>query len=75
MEETIDIVRVSLAIKHHLSSAMIDMDVQQEVYQEQAKERLRFVKYLVHMFPDTDIEVDIDAAYQQFKLGERRVAS
>ena len=42
---------------------------------ESAQERLRFVKYLVHMFPDTDVLVDINAAYRQFKLGEKRVAS
>ena len=66
--------RVSLAIKSQLNDAMIEMGINQEVYQQQAQERLRFVKYLVHMFPDTDVKADMDAAYRQFTLGKKRVA-
>ena len=48
-----------------LNDAMI------EVYHSQvmneAQERLRFVKYLVHMFPDTDAHIDADEVYEQFK--------
>jgi hypothetical protein len=73
MEETMDIVRVSLAIKSHLNDAIIEMQHLSTIVS--AQERLRFVKYLVHMFPDTDVLVDINAAYRQFKLGEERVAS
>jgi len=64
--------RVSLIIKSHLNDAMIEMDIQQEVYQQQAQERLRFVKYLVHMFPDTDTEIDVDIVFEQFKLKDNK---
>ena len=63
--------RVSLVIKSHLNDAMIEMGIQQDVYQQQAQERLRFVKYLVHMFPDTDTIIDEDIVYKQFKLGDK----
>jgi hypothetical protein len=46
--------------------------LQSQRLMEQAQERLRFVKYLVHMFPDTDIEIDVDAVYTQFKLGDKK---
>ena len=58
--------RVSLVIKSHLNDAMIEMDSNPEM----AQERLRFVKYLVHMFPDTDQKIDVDVVYKQFKLGD-----
>ena len=63
--------RVSLVIKSMLNDAMIEMGIQQEVYQQQSQERLRFVKYLVHIFPDTDKEIDVDVVYNQFKLGDK----
>jgi len=52
-------------MQSHLSDAMIEMDFNPE----QANHRLRFVKYLINMFPDTDKKVDIDEVYKQFKLG------
>jgi hypothetical protein len=58
-------VRVSLVIKSHLNDAMIEMGFNPET----AKERLHFVKYLVHMFPYTDEEIDVDVVYKQFELG------
>lgn len=58
-------VRVSLAIKSHLNDAMIEMNIPQ--LQEQAQERLDFVKYLVHMFPNTNLRVDIKKVYKEFK--------
>lgn len=68
-----DIVRVSLAIKSQLNDAMIE--VQHPSTMEVGQERLCFVKYLVFMFPDTNVLVDINAAYRQFTLGKKRVAS
>ena len=59
--------RVSMIIKSHLTDAMVEMDSNPEM----AQERLRFVKYLVHMFPDTDEKIDVDAVYKQFKLGDK----
>jgi hypothetical protein len=58
--------RVSMIIKSHLNDAMVEMDSNPEM----AQERLRFVKYLVHMFPDTDKKIDVDVVYKQFKLGD-----
>lgn len=64
-----DKVRVSLVIKSMLNDAMIE--VNHAPLMDEAQERLRFVKYLVHMFPDTDKKVDIDVVYNQFKLGDK----
>jgi hypothetical protein len=72
--------KVSLIIQNHLNNVMLHYDVMFEVdineeifqdFQEQAKECLRFVKYLVHMFPDTNVKIDVEAVYKQFKLGEK----
>jgi hypothetical protein len=59
--------RVSLLIKSHLNDAMIEMSINQD----QAQERLEFVKWMVHMFPDTNVRVDADVVYKQFKLKEQ----
>jgi hypothetical protein len=58
-------VRVSLAIKSHLNDAMIEMNIPQ--LQEQAQERLDFVKYLIHVFPNTNVRVNIRKIYKEFK--------
>jgi hypothetical protein len=64
-----DKVRISLVIKSMLNDAMIEVNHPQLM--EEAQERLRFVKYLVHMFPDTNKEMDVDIVYEQFKLGDK----
>ena len=51
-------------MQSHLSDAMIEMNFNPE----QANHRLRFVKYLINMFPDTNKKVDIDEVYKQFEL-------
>ena len=56
--------RVSLVIQSHLSDAMIEMGFAPEI----AQQRLRFVKYLINIYPDTSKEIDVDAVYEQFKL-------
>ena len=60
-------VPVSLIIKSHLNDAMIEIQYNPEL----AQERLQFVKYLVHMFPDTNTKIDVDEVYIQFKLGNK----
>jgi hypothetical protein len=66
-------IRVSLAIQSHLSDEIIEAQcLQSQRLMEQAQERLRFVKYLVHMFPDTDVQIDADEVYEQFKLGDKK---
>jgi hypothetical protein len=63
--------KISLVIQSHLSDALIEMNIPQ--LQDQAQERLEFVKWMVHMFPDTNVRVDIDVVYKQFKLKEQYV--
>jgi hypothetical protein len=58
--------RVSMIIQSLLNDAMIEMDFNPIL----AQKRLQFVKYLVHMFPDTDTRIDEDIVFQQFKLGD-----
>jgi hypothetical protein len=42
-----------------------------EIMPIQAEERLRFVKWMIHTFPDTNVRVDVDVVYKQFKLKEQ----
>jgi hypothetical protein len=53
-----------MIIQSLLSDAMIEMDSNPIL----AQKRLRFVKYLVHMFPDTTIIIDEDIVYEQFRI-------
>jgi hypothetical protein len=64
-----DKVRVSIVIQSMLNDAMVEVHHQELM--DEGQERLRFVKYLIHMFPDTDVKIDIDAVYDQFKLGDK----
>ena len=59
--------KVSLVIQSNLNDAMIEMGSNLT----QAQERLEFVKWMVHMFPDTNVRVDVDVVYKQFKLKEQ----
>ena len=65
----IDKVRVSLVIQSMLSDAIVE--VHHPELLDEGQERIRFVKYLVHMFPDTNVKIDVEAVYKQFKLGEK----
>jgi hypothetical protein len=59
--------KVSLVIQSQLNDAIVEM----EIMPIQAEERLRFVKWMIHMFPDTNVRVDVDVVYKQFKLKEQ----
>ena len=61
--------KISLVIQSMLNDAMVEM----EIMPIQAEERLRFVKWMVNMFSDTNVRVDIDVVYKQFKLKEQYV--
>ena len=61
--------KVSLVIQSNLNDAMIEMGSNLT----QAQERLEFVKWMIHMFPDTNVRVDVDVVYKQFKLKEQYV--
>ena len=58
--------KVRLIIQSHLNDALIEM----ESHPAMAQERLRFVKYLVIWFSDTNEEIDVETVYHRFKLGE-----
>jgi hypothetical protein len=62
--------KVSLLIKSHLNDAMVEM-TSNGWNPPQVKERLKFINWMVHMFPNTDVKVDADTVYEQFKLKEK----
>lgn len=57
---------VRFVIQSHLSDAMIEIQSNPGL----AQKRLEFVKYLVHMFPNTDIEIDVTEVHNQFKASK-----
>jgi hypothetical protein len=61
--------RISLVIQSMLNDAMVE--VHHPELMDEGQERLRFVKYLIHMFPDTNQKIDADVVYEQFKLGDK----
>jgi hypothetical protein len=60
------IIKISIVIKSQLNDAMIE--VRHPKFMDEAQERLRFVMYLIHMFPNTNEEIDVDAVYKEFTL-------
>jgi hypothetical protein len=48
-----------------LSDAMVEVHHQELM--EEGQERLRFVKYLVHHYPNTNQDIMVDFVYEQFK--------
>jgi alpha-glucuronidase len=64
-----DKLKISLVIQSMLNDAMVEVNHAMEIHI--AQERLRFVKYLVHMFPNTDKKIDFDVVYKQFKLEDK----
>jgi hypothetical protein len=56
-------VKVSLVIKSHLNDAMIEMNYG---FEKSVDQRLRYVNYLVHHFPDTNQKIDSDSVYDLF---------
>jgi hypothetical protein len=63
--KVMDKVRVSLVIQSMLSDAMVEVHHQELM--EEGQERLRFVKYLVHHYPNTNQDIMVDFVYEQFK--------
>jgi hypothetical protein len=63
------IISADIVIQSHLSDAMIEMYLDNK---GNAPERLRFVKYLISKFPDTNEEIDVDAVYEEFTLRSKR---
>jgi len=65
-------VKVRLVIQSYLSDALADLSFNLPALNGTTKRRLQFVKYLVHMFPDTDVEINVDAVYRQYELKEQQ---
>jgi len=55
--------KVSLVIQSNLNDALIEMESNPSL----AQERLRFVKYLIHHYSNTNQEIMVDFVYEQFK--------
>jgi hypothetical protein len=60
-----DKIKVSIVIQSMLSDAMVEVHHQELM--EEGQERLRFVKYLVSYYSNTDQEILVDFVYEQFK--------
>ena len=56
-------IKISMVIQSHLSDAMLEMHSDPE----QAGNRIKFVKWLVHMFPDTQERVTEEELHQWWK--------
>ena len=57
-------VRVSIVIQSMLNDAMVEVHHQELM--DEGQERLRFVMYLIHFYPDTTQEILVDWVYEQF---------
>ena len=62
-------VKVSLVIQSMLNDAMVE--VKHSQLMEDAQERLRFVKYLIHTFPNTSRNINVDSVFTQFQLSNK----
>ena len=60
-----DKIKVSIVIQSMLSDAMVEVHHQELM--EEGQERLRFVKYLVSYYSNTNQEILVDFVYEQFK--------
>ena len=60
-----DKIKVSIVIQSMLTDAMVEVHHQELM--EEGQERLRFVKYLIHFYPDTTQEILVDFVYEQFQ--------
>jgi hypothetical protein len=57
--------RISLVIQSMLNDAMVE--VHHPELMEEGQERLRFVKYLIHHYSNTNQEIMVDLVYELFK--------
>ena len=55
--------KINLIIQSNLNDALIEMESNPSL----AQERLRFVKYLIHHYSNTNQEIMVDFVYEQFK--------
>ena len=57
--------RVRLVIQSNLSDAMVEVHHQELM--EEGQKRLRFVKYLIHHYSNTQQLIIVDWVYEQFE--------
>ena len=55
--------KINLIIQSNLNDVLIEMESNPSL----AQERLRFVKYLIHHYSNTNQEIMVDFVYEQFK--------
>jgi hypothetical protein len=60
-----DKVKLSIVIQSMLTDAMVEVHHQELM--DEGQERLRFVKYLIHHYSNTNQEILVDFVYEQFK--------
>jgi hypothetical protein len=60
-----DKIKVSIVIQSMLTDAMVEVHHQELM--EEGQERLRFVKYLIHHYSNTNQYILVDFVYEQFK--------
>ena len=60
-----DKIKVSIVIQSMLNDAMVEVHHQELM--DEGQERLRFVKYLIHYYSNTNQEILVDFVYEQFK--------
>ena len=60
-----DKIKVSIVIQSMLNDAMVEVHHQELM--DEGQERLRFVKYLVHHYPNTNQDIMVDFVYEQFQ--------
>jgi len=58
-------IRISIVIQSMLNDAMVEVHHQELM--DEGQERLRFVKYLIHHYSNTNQEILVDFVYEQFK--------
>ena len=62
-----NIVKVSIVIQSILSDELISIQNNKPVIEE----NLKFIKYLIHHFPDTNQEIDFDQQVENFTKNQK----
>ena len=62
-----NIVRVSIVIQSILSDELVAIQNNKPVIEE----NLKFIKYLIHHFPDTNQEIDFDQQVENFTNSQK----
>lgn len=63
-------VSVSMIIQSHLNDAIIEAGQLTPEFANQCQERLNYIKYLIHVFPNTDKKIQAKKTYEEYKLSK-----